>query len=110
MSCDVSINEFSRNYTSNVSKLWYDHILDTGKGGGLRELHGMTGHEALIILSEAFDGMSRTRGYLGEKGSSLERAYDCESGWGSAIGAVLFMGEIMGACAKYPYDIVDVST
>lgn len=112
MSYDVSIGSFSRNYTSNVSALWYDHIPDMGQGGGLRELHGLTGAKAVSILADAFAAMNRTRhslcvdGGIGE--SEMSAKYDSRNGWGSMVGAIIYMGEIMGACAANPRKKVHV--
>lgn len=98
MSYDVGIGDFDANYTSNASKLWYDSIDDTGFGGGLIELHGMTGKEAHGVLSWAFDRLNTMRPFN----------YDAPNGWGSTSGGLIFMARIMAACAKYPDEIVSV--
>lgn len=113
MSYDITIGDKSFNYTSNVGRLFYDHIPDTGKGGGLRELVGATGHEAVNILAPAFEAMNETRhrlyvdGAIGEPAFSAE--YDAKNGWGSLIGAIIFLAQVMGACAQNRKKIVHVS-
>lgn len=101
MSYDVSIGDKSFNYTSNVSKLWYDHIPDYGQGGGLRELHGLTGKAALAILGEGFERLGDVR-----RSAPTDEAafggYSASNGWGSAYGAIIYMGRIMAACAANP--------
>ena len=109
MSYDVSIGEFSRNYTSNVSSLWYDHIPKQDSCGGLHELHGKNGFEAAIILGAAFDSMNKLRLEQNSTGDTKMLAkYDCESGWGSLVGALIFTAEILAACAEHPFSKVDV--
>jgi len=112
MSYDISIGRESFNYTSNVSKLFYDHIPDTGKGGGLHELEGVTGKQALDIIDDAFEAINRTRHRLWSAGDigepKMGSAYDAPNGWGSLIGALIFLAQVMGACAKNPRKIVRV--
>lgn len=91
MSYDVVIGDFDANYTSNVSSMWYDSIPDAGKGGGLRELDGLTGKEAHSVLSRAFDTLDRM----------YPLDYDAPNGWGSTSGALIFTARIMAACSKH---------
>lgn len=107
MSYDVSIGDQSFNYTSNVAKLWYDHIPDDGKGGGLHELHGLTGKEAVALLGEAFSRIDDARFGNGRDHAFFSQ-YDAANGWGSAYGGLLFMARIMTACAKNPRKKVHV--
>lgn len=106
MSYDVWIGKESFNYTSNCPALWYDHISDTGKGGGLREIEGLTGAQAAIVLADAFARMNDTRQKLwaadtvGEP--AMSKRYDSANGWGSMVGAILFMGQIIAACLRNP--------
>lgn len=107
MSYDIWIADKSFNYTSNVSALFYDHIpADEETRGGLWKLDGLTGKEALPILSEAFERIDQTRhklyvdGVAGEPKFSAR--YDAPNGWGSAIGALIFLAKIMAACALHP--------
>jgi hypothetical protein len=95
MSYDVGIGDFSANYTSNVSGLWYDHIPNWGNGGGLHEINGKTGKQALQILSDAIDCMWRN------DIDQLKR-YDAPNGWGSTQGALIFTARILAACAANP--------
>lgn len=102
MSYDVSIGSESFNYTYNVSRLFYDHIPAERGDGGLRELDGLTGRRAAEVLASAFDRMQSTRhklyvdGVPGEPQFSAK--YDAPNGWGSALGAILFLAQIMAAC------------
>mgnify|MGYP003504240381 FL=1 len=106
MSYDVGIGSVSHNYTSNVSRLFYDHIPDFGKGGGLHELNGLTGKQAADIIADAFDRIDGTRSKFWSEGSvgevEFSAKYDAPNGWGSAIGALVFLAKIQGACIKNP--------
>ncbi len=101
MSYDVSIGDFSGNYTSNVSGLWYDHMPE-----GLRGLNGKTGKKAAEIIGEGFDAIHRTMlktwrdGVVGEPEFCAK--YDAKNGWGSTVGALVFLAQIMAACQRYP--------
>jgi len=113
MSADVWIGEDSFNYTHNVSKLFYDHIPDEGKGGGLRELEGLTGKQACAVLKSFFEKVSRTKMRLWKSESIGEpefcSLYDAKNGWGSTVGALLFMSQILAACAVNPRKRVGIS-
>lgn len=106
MSYDISIGGESFNYTYNVSKLFYDHIADNGQGGGLRELDGKTGKACGDIISVAFEEIQRT--YLNDwsekhVGEPVFCArYDSKNGWGSTVGALIFLSKIMAACYQNP--------
>lgn len=106
MSYDVSIGSESFNYTSNVSNLFYDHIPVKRSRGGIHEIDGLTGAQAARVLGEAFGRMNGTRHRLYVDGARGEPRFDLEysaaNGWGSAIGGIIFLGEIMGACVANP--------
>jgi hypothetical protein len=102
MSYDVSIGDFSANYTSNVSGLWYDHIAGDE---GLRTLDGLTGREAFAILADATDSIYRM--HSGTP-AAVEK-YNPANGWGSMVGALLYHSRIMAACARHPRKKVRVS-
>ncbi len=112
MSYDFSINDVWLNYTSNGCSIFYDHIPDSGKGGGLRELDNIKGKEAAIILGEFMVAANKSRLSLyvdyavGEP--EFCRKYDSPNGWGSAIGAILFAGQMMHACIVNPDEIVSL--
>lgn len=103
MSYDVSIGDFSRNYTSNIRAMFYRHI---PSGDGLRGLDGMSGRQAFQILASAWEGIDRERfdtlrdGVVGEPDFCAK--YDAPNGWGSTIGAIMFLGSVMAACAQFP--------
>lgn len=113
MSYDVTIGREWFNYTSNVSKLFYDHIPERDSRGGLHELHGKTGRQACTILREAFDRIHQTRNETWSQDQTGDvqfcEKYDAPNGWGSTVGALLFLSRIMGACAANPRAKVSVS-
>lgn len=114
MSYDVSIGDQSFNYTYNVSALFYDHIpASEGGRGGLHELDGKTGKQAVAILADAFDCIRRTYVDLWEKDAVGEPAfcakYDSPNGWGSTVGALIFLSRIMAACALNPRKRIRIS-
>ena len=112
MSYDVSIGSFDGNYTGNLAPLFYDHIPAIQSRGGLSELHGLTGRQAAVILAEAFDRIQSTRRSLWS-GDAVGEAkfcarYDAPNGWGSAIGGLIFLSQILAACAVHPRHRVTV--
>lgn len=108
MSYDVTVGEESFNYTSNVSKLWYDHI-----DGGLADIHGKTGAEVAVILANSFARLRETYLRVWESGgfgaTAFNQMYDAPNGWGSTVGAIIFIGEILAACLRNPTETVHVS-
>lgn len=106
MSYDVSIGDEWFNYTSNVAKLFYDHIpaQEEGCRGGLHALHGKTGKQAAAILRDGYAAISRSYGSNPHFGSK----YDAPNGWGSTLGALIFLGQILAACAAHPRKKVEV--
>lgn len=106
MSYDISIGSFDANYTFNVAALFYDHIPAERSRGGLHELDGLTGRQAVDVLQAAFERVNRT--YLsdwssGEVGAATFRArYDAANGWGSTVGGLIFLSRILAACAANP--------
>lgn len=113
MSYDVSIGDFDGNMTSNIAPVIYDHIPDYGNGGGLREIHGKTGKEALVVLSDMFNRLQETRHELYVDNVSGEprfcAKYDSPNGWGSLVGALIWLAQIMSACGRFPRRTVHVS-
>ena len=113
MSYDVSIGNESFNYTSNVGPLFYDHIPAMDSRGGLHELDGKTGKQALDIIRSAFDRIQNTRHQLWRGDATgdpeLCAKYDAPNGWGSTVGALIFLAQIMSACAANPRKRVRLS-
>ncbi len=107
MSYDVSIGEDYFNYTSNLGRFFYDHIADEGKGGGLRELHGVTGKQGAEILSRAFQQISAGRNRIDE--ASYKAEYDAKNGWGTTFGALVFLADIMASCVQNPRKRITLS-
>ena len=114
MSYDVSIGGEVFNYTSNVAPLFYDHILASEDSiGGLHELSGKTGKQGADILRDAFVRIHRTKLDLWKQDEVGEPAfcakYDPPNGWGSTVGALIFLAQIMAACADNPRGRIRVS-
>lgn len=113
MSYDVYIGDQSFNYTYNVGGLFWDHIVSETKPGGLYALDGLTGKQALQVLADAFDRIDRTVLHLWEEHQIGEprfcAKYDAPNGWGSAVGALVFLANIMAACALNPRKKVRIS-
>lgn len=115
MSYDVYIGGYNFNYTSNVSAIFYDHIpaADEEGRGGLHVLNGMTGKQAIEILLPAWDAIHST--WMGDWKSGVVGSpefcarYDSPNGWGSTVGAMLFLARITSACASNPRKRVHVS-
>ena len=117
MSYDISIGDASFNYTSNVAAMFYDHIPQQDSRGGLHELHGKTGKQAAEILSQTWDRIHNTKLNLWR--DNLQGAavvgepefcakYDAPNGWGSAVGGLIFLGQVMSACVANPRKKVSV--
>lgn len=108
MSYDVTIGQDSFNYTYNVAKLFHDHM-----DGGIQSLDGLTGKIAVDQMSSAFDRIHRT--YVNDwKGDVVGNPdfcarYDAPNGWGSTVGGLIFLAQILGACARNPRKKVHVS-
>ena len=112
MSYDISIGPFNANYTSNVAALFYDHIPAERSRGGLHELHGLTGRQAAAVLADAFDHIADTKLSLWHRDTVGEpefcAKYDAPNGWGSTVGALIFLAQILAACATYSRSRVSV--
>lgn len=108
MSYDVTIGEFTRNYTSNGSEIFYNHM-----DGGIPALHGLTGNEAGNKISMWIDSFGAEMMSLWDGGAvgepKLAALYDSKNGWGSTIHAIIFLMSILDACRKNPRNKVDVS-
>jgi len=102
MSYDVWIGDESFNYTSNVYKMFSDHI-----DGGLTALDGLTGKQAVERLSTCFLEIDRSR--VAESDKEFRDLYDAPNGWGSALGGIIFLARIMAACATHPRKTLRVS-
>jgi hypothetical protein len=103
MSYDVSVGTDSFNYTYNLAPFFRDAIADYGRGGGMQELDGVTGARACMILRSAFEEIQRI--YLNENGSVPGAArfcakYDAANGWGSTVGAMIFLTQVLAACSQ----------
>lgn len=107
MSYDVYIGSEGFNMTWNVGKLFYDHIPMERAKGGLSELDGLTGKQASQVLADAFERINRTRHKTARAVEAVGEPefcalYDAPNGWGSTVGALIFLAQILGACALNP--------
>jgi len=104
MSYDVDIGDFQANYTSNLASLFHDHIFHNGKSG-LQSLDGLTGLEVCQVLTEAFNKIEehefktsiRAEGLVGSP--HFCKQYDPQNGWGSTVGGLIFLAQILAACS-----------
>lgn len=112
MSVDVYIGDENFNYTHNTAALWHEHLL-RGEVTGFAAIDGLTGKDAFLLLKESFDHIQETRLRHWDKDSVGEpefcAKYDSPNGWGSAVGGLLFMAQVMAACAANPRKRVHVS-
>lgn len=73
----------------------------------------MTGMEAIVFLNGFWQSVDQERVRMwrhDDVGETKFRAkYDSENGWGSLVGALVFMGDFTSACALYPHDKISVS-
>lgn len=111
MSYDVSIGNWDGNFTHNsLGPICYNHL---DSKDGLNSLHGLKGYEAMILLSAFWDSVNAERHSLGLCETvgepSLCEKYDSPNGWGSFVGALIFMGGLTCACGLYPKSKIDVS-
>lgn len=114
MSYDVDIAGFSSNYTYNLAPFFQRHIQVDGEAeAGIRVLNGRTGRDAREILARAFDSISSEymRVWTVEEvgARSFCSKYDPPNGWGSTVGAMLFLAQLMAACAANPRHRVRVT-
>lgn len=115
MSYDITIGDEELNYTFNVSALFYDHMPadEDSERGGLHVLDGCTGRKAGDKIADALGRIETTRhqlwdGYaIGEPRFCAK--YDAKNGWGSAVGAIMFLSLTMAACYQNPRKKVRVS-
>ena len=94
MSYDITIGPDYFNYTWNLGPFFRDMI----GGDGLRELNGLTGKQAFELLRKSFDQIER--GLTRERPFSIK--YDAPNGWGSTMGATVFLAKLMASCAAHP--------
>ena len=110
MGFDVKIGDWDGNYTHNsLGKLCYNHL---DKESGLKSLDRKTGREASAMLESFWESIHCEKLHLWQNGipgePKLSEKYDSPNGWGSLIGALIFMGELTAACRNYPRRKVSV--
>ena len=109
MSYDIYIGGSDLNYTYGLSRFFHDHIAGPDASTGLQAIDGLTGREAALVLSAAFERVQTT--YLRgcepyDKNMSIK--YDPPTQWGSTMGALIFMGRVISACLNNPRSRVRV--
>jgi hypothetical protein len=109
MSFDIRIGAWDGNYTFNsLGPLARAHL----HPDGLSHLDGMTGEQASEALRHFWGSVSREvtarwrTEIVGEP--DFCATYDSTNGWGSTVGALVFMGELTAACALQPLSRVEV--
>jgi hypothetical protein len=110
MSYDVSIGTWGGNFTHNsLGPLCYDHL---DKEAGLKSLNGLAGYEAAPFLTAFWASVDAERHSMWENGNvgepQLCEKYDSPNGWGSLVGALVFMGQLTAACSLYPKSKISV--
>lgn len=102
MSYDVSIGSEWFNYTWNLSRFFRDHMPE-----GINGLDGLTGRQASDFIGNGLNAIERS--YCRNNPGGLAAKYDSPNGWGTVIGALIFLGRIQAACAANPRKKVRVS-
>lgn len=110
MSFDVKVGSFEENYTYNsLGPMCRDHL----HKDGLWYLHGLTGKQAHRQISQFWESLFSEKQSLWMEKSigepALQAKYDSPNGWGSCVGAMLFMARLTSACAEHPRHKVLVS-
>ena len=125
MSYDISVGEKNWNVTYNLGKMFHEHIpaveQDDGivTNSGLKRLNNMKGKDAVPIIGQFFTNLYKERNQLAVKRHNnfndetrgepeLSEKYDPKNGWGSMIGGLIFLGELMAECALHPESVIDV--
>ena len=93
MSYDMSIGIEDFNYTYNVAGMWYASEPEKG----IRAIYGLTGEQAVPVLRNMRDYMENHWADMVEMEPS--------NGWGSALGALTFLNELIVASIKNPKEI-----
>lgn len=111
MSYDVAIGDWGMNMTSNIAPVFNDHLHGPEGWSGLHSINGLKGEEALPYLATAWRALNRTRcsfggGSVGEP--EMCAKYDSPNGWGSLVGALIFLGQLTTACGMYPEERIYV--
>lgn len=94
---------FSANMTSNVSEMWYENF---ECAGGLQGLSGLNFGQARPHFKTFWENIDQERHSLsrdGDVGDPVFCAkYDAENGWGSALGALIYVARLQSAWAMNP--------
>ncbi len=102
MSYDVTIGNFSTNYTFNLSLFFANYIIEGRRGRcGLKVLDGLKGAEAAKVIEKAFASMLRDSRTQTETPTHwFAKAYNPRNGWGDVVQAMLWLEELRRECAK----------
>jgi hypothetical protein len=90
--CECS-QSAGRNYTYNLSDMFFFAFEGGPGGGGLRGLDGLYGREAAVKLEKAITKC--------EQDENLKR-FNATNGWGDWVGALQFLRGIHEDCLAFP--------
>lgn len=90
MSYDMRIADENFNYTYNVSGMWYASEPEKG----IRAIYGLDGKNAVPVLR-------KMREYMEDNWDAM-LDMEPENGWGSAVGALDFLGKLIMASIRNP--------
>ena len=99
----LPLEGFDCNYTYNVSPMFRLAFCTDGQpedGEGINQLHGLTGQEALPLLTRAIDQMMLN--------PEAYRVLNPESGWGNYEGALATLRMLARWCRKAPRATIGV--
>lgn len=105
MSYDVYIGTDCFNYTYNLSKFFHTYLQADGKTG-VQSLDGLPGKKAARVIAEAL--AEAENNLVRTTPKDFQEAFDPENGWGSTIGAILWLNRLMSTCYEKPRYIVRV--
>ena len=87
-------------------------IFNRYKEEGIQALDDLTGREAADIISRGMDSIEQEMlsTWRHEQAGQPEflAKYDAPNGWGSTIGAVIFLARLMDACRRHPRKRLEV--
>lgn len=95
MSYDMHIADEDFNYTYNVAGMWYASEPEKG----IRAIYGLTGEQAVPVLR-------KMRDYMEDHWDAM-LMMEPSNGWGSAAGALDFLGCLIAASRRFPDSVWD---
>ena len=105
MSYDVYVGVETYSYTFNLSTFFHTYLTTGGKTG-IQCLDGLKGKTAARVISVAIElaeaDLVRTTP------QNYQDTFDAPNGWGSTIGAILWLSKLMAACYEKPRYVIRV--